>query len=126
MLTLIVLICVVLFLFGLVQWARGGAVLWEVFRTSKTDRDSAHKELESMADELLKSSFRIVGVLGLCVLAFIMVTIVIDLLQLDWLDKLSFRANRFWGNPAARSTVSETSRTNRDDIWRSMGSRMRR
>ena len=143
MLPLILVVCAMFFLFGLVQWARGGAILWEIAHSSKPKKrasddlslepqvDEAQrmrsvKDLESMTDRLLKSSFRIIGVLALCVWVFVVVTVVLDMLGLDWLDNLDFRANRFWGNPPERSVATGPARLNRNNILRSLGSGVRR
>ncbi len=138
------------FLFGLVQWARSGAILWDVVkfsgpklrRSRKTDEDEesgeesgeesrrekeALRELESMADRLLRSSFRVLGILALCVWLFVIASVVFDLLGLDWADRLSFHANRLWGDPSVRSVRSASqSGTNSNSVLRSLGSGLRK
>ncbi|MDR1873481.1 MAG: hypothetical protein LBQ90_00500 [Synergistaceae bacterium] len=149
---LILVACVMAFLFGLVQWARGGAVLWDVIRLSrrKTVPDESGSEkteeerqkaaararrmlrdLENLTDRLLRSSFRVLGILALCVWLFVVVSVVVDVLGLDWLDNLSFRANRLWGDPYMRATYNDSQSRGaqggtRGTILRSISSGLRR
>lgn len=146
------------FLFGLIQWARSGAVLWDILRLSKyrpssrtagtvetaeteaTEkkldekdekellRKSIHK-LELTMDEFLRSSFRVLGILAIGVWIFVVASVVMDMLGLDWLARLSFTANRIIGNPTVRASYNsprsaESGR--RSEAIRSMGSNMRR
>ncbi|MDR3265222.1 MAG: hypothetical protein LBT15_04325 [Synergistaceae bacterium] len=147
---LILVICGAVFLFGLVQWARGGAILWDIVRFSRrrpgggkngaadTDEEKkaaeirsakAMRDMERMVDGLLRSSFRVLGVLALFVWLFVAASVVIDALGLDWLDNLSFRANRLWGDPTVRSgyaTQSGGAPRGNGNILRSLGSGLRR
>jgi xanthine/uracil/vitamin C permease (AzgA family) len=136
---------VLVFLFGLVQWARSGAVLWDILRLNQSrpargvivtaenqEADArsitALRNMESVMDGLLRSSFRVLGVLALGVWLFVIASVIIDALGLDWLDSLSFQANRFWGSPATRSSYGATHRSGRDrvNVFRSLGSVLRR
>jgi hypothetical protein len=122
MLPLLVIVSVV-FLFGLVQWARGGAGLWDIHRllrhgpppnaagTKETDQDAGEslqksiQSMERMTDGLLRSSFKVMGILALGVWIFVVITVIVDMLGLDWLDRASsYSSNRVVGNPQARST----------------------
>ncbi|MDR3230550.1 MAG: hypothetical protein LBT65_03850 [Synergistaceae bacterium] len=146
---LILVVCGITFLFGLVQWARGGAILWDVVWFARrisggaendADGDADEKkeaariraakalrEMERMVDGLLRSSFRILGVLALCVWLFVAVSVIVDVLGLDWLDNLSFRANRLWGDPTVRAGYgARTGGGSRSDALRSLGSGLRR
>lgn len=133
------------FLFGLVQWARGGAILWDVIRFSrrrpqrspKTDEEEGAageekreeetlRELESMTDRLLRSSFRVLGILALCVWLFVIATIVSDILGLGWMDRLSFQTNRLWGDPTVRAGARSSQSGNRNSVLRSLGSGLRK
>ena len=138
-----------LFLFGLVQWARSGAILWDIRHLLKNhpveefvvrrretpaprmgidgdapivvERDDesrkrdfvrrSMREMESLFDGLLRSSFRVLGVLALCVWLFVMLSVALDVLELDWMDRLSFTANRILGNPIVRARGPVTTGT---------------
>ena len=121
----------IVFLFGLVQWARSGALLWDIHRllkpglqsgtadTARTamdrkeiarEKESLQKsiqKMESMMDSLLKSSFQAMAVLGLLVWLLVAAVVVMDMFNLDWRDRLAFfspnRSNRVVGSPAARA-----------------------
>ena len=145
-----VVVSVIFFLYGLVQWARGGAALWELRQISRgrknataddseteeapdseirggPRRQTSARDLEKLTDVLLRSSFRVIGILAICVWVFVVFSVVVDMLGLDWLDNLSFRANRFWGNPAVRAGTSGSGGGNsRNNILRSLGSGVRR
>jgi hypothetical protein len=138
----------VFFLFGLVQWARSGAVLWDIVRLSRRRTDNggektaeerqaskartgkALREMEKLTDSLLRSSFRVLGVLALCVWLFIIASVVIDAMGLDWLDNLSFRAASLWGDPFTRSGYVTQPRNapggTQGNVLRSLGSGLRR
>ena len=151
----------IVFLFGLLQWARSGAVLWDIHsllkrgsdlssdaaNTRETGRDETARRKESLnntvqrmettMDGLLRSSFRILGVLALCVWAFVTLSLIVDMLGLNWLDRLSFSSNRVIGNPTVRSGRSSSGFSftgaggsggarGRGDTVRSMGSGLRR
>ena len=85
-------------------------------------------------DGLLRSSFKVLGILGLCVWAFVTFSLIVDMLGLNWLDRLSFSPNRIVGNPTARSGRSGfgsfgsgSGRSGgRGDTFRSLGSGVRR
>ena len=135
------------FLFGLIQWARSGAVLWDIFRFSKhglpsdaadaadtaeTRKETLRKSIQRMEitmDELLRSSFKVLSILALGVWILVVASVVMDMLGLDWLDRLSFSTHRIMGNPTARASHNNSRSENsgrRNEALRSMGSGMRR
>ena len=141
----LVAVGVVVFLIGLVQWARSGAVLWDIHRLTKHGRPTAEdpgetkageketlqksiQRMEVTMDGLLRSSLKVLGVLALCVWVFVMITVVVDMLGLDWLDRLSFSANRMIGSPTVRAGSNRAGggSSARGDTLRSMGSGVRR
>ena len=155
--TFLLIIAGIVFLFGLVQWARSGALLWDIHRlmhhgsTSAADgmeggikeearrKESLKQSIQKMEitmDGLLRSSFKLLGVLALCVWIFVMISVVADMAGLDWLDRLSFSANRILGNPTVRASnrpagynSNTTLRGNagaRNDRFRSLGAGVRR
>ena len=125
--TFLLVVVVVIFAFGLVQWARGGAMLWDIHLLLKQGGDSSpdaadtretyrydntrEKEsiktniqrMEATMDGFLKSSFKVLGVLALCVWAFVTFSLIVDMLGLNWLDRLSFSPNRVVGSPTVRA-----------------------
>ena len=155
--TFLLVIGGLVFLFGLVQWARSGALLWDVHRLlhhgptpdteemeEKLGRETRKNEslkqsvqsMEMTMDGLLRSSFKMLGILALCVWIFVVLSVVTDMMGLDWLDRLSFSANRILGNPTVRAanrpagynsnTILRGSATARNDRLRSLGSGVRR
>ena len=118
----------VVFLLGLVQWARSGAILWDVHRLlhhgappdaedkeerlrGETRKESLKKSVQSMEmtmDGLLRSSFKLLGILALCVWIFVVFSVIADMMGLDWLDRLSFSANRVLGSPTVRASNRPT------------------
>ena len=124
MLSFLLVVACVVFLFGLVQWARSGALLWDIRRLLKygpsgnaggkegekaAQRESLQKSIqnmEMMTDGLLKSSFRVLGALALCVWIFIVASFIAEILGLDWADRMSFSTNRMWGSTVARSAYN--------------------
>ena len=126
----LIVIAGIVFVFGLVQWARSGAILLDIHRLlkyglspeaadsdtialqSESKQKARQKDLlqrsiqhmEMTTDGLLKSSFKILGVLALGVWIFIIASVVVDMLGLDWMSRLSFSTNRAVGSPTVRST----------------------
>jgi xanthine/uracil/vitamin C permease (AzgA family) len=108
---LILVTCGAIFLFGLVQWARSGAVLWDIFRLAESSRDpkawqdaaERMRSMESAMERLLRSSFRVLVTLAVVVWLFVVVVVIVDALGLGWLDGMSFQANRLFGNPSVRA-----------------------
>jgi xanthine/uracil/vitamin C permease (AzgA family) len=108
---LVLAACGAVFLFGLVQWARSGAVLWDIFRlvrstqTLKEKQAAAErvKNMESLMERLLRSSFRVLGALAAIVWLFVVASVIVDALGLDWLDNVSFQTHRLFGDPTVRA-----------------------
>jgi len=141
----------IVFLFGLLQWARSGALLWDIHQllkfsqpssTAQTemDRKEVAREKESLQktvqnmersmDVFLKSSLKILGILALCVWIFVVAVVVMDMLNLDWLDMHGFSSNRVLGAPSARSSFNSGSTgsagRDRSTMLRHLGSGIRR
>ena len=138
--TILWIVCTVVFIFGLIQWARSGAVLWDIFHIeeNKDPEDLAGKQRKELAiqrmerdsDALLRSSFRIIGVLALATWVFLTLTVVFDSLGIDLIDRLSFKARSFWGSPVVRAGNTNTSAAaggnRREDLLKSLGGGLRR
>jgi hypothetical protein len=85
------------------------------------------RDLEITTDNLLRSSFRILGMLALVVWLFVIASVIIDVLGLDWLDRLNFQTNRLTGDPYARSAYNPRNQgVNRGNVFQSLGSGLRR
>ena len=144
---LLIVVCVV-FLLGLLQWARSGAILWDIHllmkrgqpadeadldaRERAAARESAResrqrtiRNMEAMMDGFLRSSLRILGLLAICVWAFVIFSVIVDALGLNWLDRVSFSAHRAWSGPTTRA-FSRSTPNFRNDTLRSLGSGVRR
>ncbi len=126
------------FLFGLVQWARGGAALWSLLRlkrkarsadsAERTREDAELRRAERATDHFLRSSFRVIGILAIVMWLFLGATVVLDLLGIDWMDRISSRARTFWGSPVYnRAPVTTThAPTKRNNILKSLGEKLRK
>jgi len=148
MLTLLIVIVGIIFLFGLVQWARSGALLWDIYELLKhghlsgaaeagTPHENARKEnvqksiqrMEITMDRLLRSSVKVLGALAICIWLFVAVFFVADMLGLYWSDWIS-SPHRATGNPAIRSAAGTARSTParsgaRNDRAREMGASFR-
>jgi hypothetical protein len=133
MLTFLLLTGGVIFMFGLIQWARSGVLLWDarqIFRRdiSIYEKKSLIRNMETQTDGLLKSSFKLFGALGICVWIFVIATVVMDT---NW-SNIIVPANRVIGNPAARASFNNDSPARiaagryRNSILRSMGAKINR
>jgi len=143
MLLFLLIIGGIVFLFGLVQWSRSGAILWDLRKFLKHDMSSdvstdekkslqrIIRKMETKTDGLLKSSFKLVGVLGLCVWLFVIAFVAMDMLGIDWSNKTTW-ANHVLGSPTIRagfnsgSTARGATGANRNDALLAMGSTFRR
>jgi len=147
---LILVIVSIVFLFGLIQWARSGAVLWDILRlsrygapgaantaeTEETEKPDGKdlllksiKKMETTMDGLLLSSFKVLGILALGVWVFVVASVVMDMFGLNWTNRLSFSGNRVVGNPTVRAGYNNSRSENsgrRNEALRTMGSSMRR
>ena len=138
MLLLLGVLALALFLFGLVQWARSGASLWTLLRLKRGGRPSSPSErireeseihrAEKLTDQLLRSSFRVICVLALGMWLALGIVVLLDLMGIDWIDRLSTRARTFWGSPVYRNFPAATvhTPTRRDNFLKLMGESMRR
>ena len=125
----VIVIAGIVFVFGLVQWARSGAILLDIHRLLKdglsqdaadsdtivlqsepkqkaSQKELLHRSIQRMemtTDGLLRSSFKVLGILALGMWIFIIASVLVDMLGLDWMGRLSFSANRVIGSPTARS-----------------------
>ena len=153
--TFLLAIVGVIFLIGLVQWARSGAILWDIHQllkhrhslstdtTATTEMDRREKlspgetlqksiqHMEITMESFLRSSIKVLSVLALCVWIFVMISVVVDMLGLDWLDRLSFSTNRLIGSPTARANRSafnynRAGGASRGNTLRGIGSGLRR
>lgn len=136
--TLLGVLGAALFLFGLVQWARGGAALWSILRFKRrsqsadtVERAQEYAELrkaEKETDRFLRSSFKVIGILAVVMWLFLGITVLLDFLNIDWLDRLSTRARTFWGSPVYnRAPITTThTPTKRNNILRSLGENLRK
>ena len=124
-------IAIAIFLFGLVQWAYSGAGLWSVWSLKKALRFASRREwaekedeirrTEKRTDQSLMSSFKVIGILAAVMWLFLGVTVLLDLLGIDWVSRISARAQTFWGSPAYNSApVTTQSPARRSDIMKSI------
>ena len=148
MMSFLLIIGGIIFLFGLVQWARSGVILWDLHEFLKrdlllgvsTDEKTTEKKksmqriirkMETKIDGLLKSSFNLVAVLALCVWLFVIAFVTMDMLGIDWSNRTS-RSNQVLGSPTARaglnnaSTARSATVVNQHDAIFAMGSNLRR
>jgi len=148
----------IIFMFGLVLWARSGAALWEINELLRSKRVllsaggkmkmGEHDDIinikkniqktiqrrEITMDSLLMSSFKILGLLAICVWIFVAFSFVMDSLGDNWADKLGFSSHRISGSPIIHSKHSgnnfswpqRAKASNRNDRLYAMGSRFNR
>ena len=131
MVILLIIVGLAVFLFGLIQWARGGAALWFLLRLKRGARpsnplkrawESAEiRRAEKATDQLLRSSFKVIGILAIGMWLFLGLTVLLDLLGVDWVSRISTRAQTFWGSPVYNRTPATTqSPARRGDIMKSL------
>ena len=130
-------VAIAIFLFGLVQWAYSGAALWSVWNLKKDLRSASRDELEEKEDEirrtekrtdqLLMSSFKVIGILAAAMWLFLGLTVVLDLMGINWISTLSSRARTFWGSPAAYTSAPAATRSPvQSSILKSLGNALRK
>jgi len=124
------------FLFGLYQWAQGGATLWRIFRLRREEKEKrftreeireAEKEvqkLEKAADQTISASFRIIAILAVIVWLFFGITMVLDMFGINWVSTFSSRAKSYWSQPGVTDTHLNTQ--GRNDMLRNMGAGIRK
>jgi len=133
----------IIFIIGLIQWARSGVILWDIRQFLKRhmplnesiDRKKPMqriiRKMETKTDDLLRSSFKLMGVLALCIWFFVIAFVAMDMMGIDWSNK-NISANHVLGNSPIRSAFNSgsTARTasgeNRNVIFLAMGSNFRR
>ena len=136
MLWIIALIAATIFIFGLLNWARGGAGLFQIFKLkrrsdsmSEDEREAAEREvkrLERAADNSLRASFRIICALAVFIWLFLAVTVVLNMMGIDWTSEFTSRAKAYWtGSTTNHSGHVQGSAAARNDILRGMGSGMK-
>ena len=123
-----------IFLFGLYQWAQGGANLWRIFSIRRHEKDLATREekaqaerevkqLEQAADRTISASFRIIAVLAVLVWVFLGVTMILEMFGINWISTISTHARNYWSAPGIESQQYTQSR---NDMLRNMGNNLRR
>ena len=130
---IIAFILATIFLVGLIQWAQGGADLWKIFRLKRREKflsreevieaENEVKKLEQSADRTIGASFRIIAVLAVLVWVMLGITMILDLLGINWVSSLSTRAKTYWSQPGMESQQNTQSRS---DMLRNMGNNLRR
>ncbi|MBQ6738180.1 MAG: hypothetical protein IJM82_02295 [Synergistaceae bacterium] len=130
---IIAFILATIFLVGLIQWAQGGADLWRIFRLKRREKflsreevieaENEVKKLEQSADRTIGASFRIIAVLAVIVWVMLGITMILDLLGINWVSSLSTRAKTYWSQPGMESQQNTQSRS---DMLRNMGNNLRR
>ena len=128
-------IAVTIFLFGLYQWAQGGASLWRIFRIKREEKnqklsreeikaaENEIKQLERAADRTITASFKIIAVLAVLVWIFLGLTMILEMFGINWVSTFSSRAKTYWSQPGTESQINTQ---NRSDMLRNMGNSLRR
>ncbi len=125
-------IAATIFLYGLYQWAAGGANLWRIFQIRRNAAymtneelkraEQEIKQLESHTDRTLGLSFKIIGAIAVLIWAFLGVTTILNMFGIDLIGNMSSRAKMYWAQPevSAKKAVQ-----NRSKMLRDMSSRLR-
>lgn len=134
MIILLSFIGVTVFLFGLYQWASGGAALWRIFSLRKMEKDLPSEErrlaerevhqLEQSADRAVSASFKIIAGLAVAVWIFLGLQMILELFGVNMLRSISTTAHQYWAQPQTTNTNSPTQM--RNDMLRNMGNNLRR
>lgn len=134
MIVLLSFIGVTVFLFGLYQWASGGAALWRIFTLRKMEKDLPSeermqaerevKQLEANADRAVSASFRIIAGLAVAVWIFLGVQMILELFGVNMIGSISSTARQYWSQPQVQNTNNPTQM--RNDMLRNMGNNLRR
>ena len=124
------------FLFGLYQWAQGGATLWRIFRIkreekeghlSREERREVEKEVEKLekaADRTITASFKIIAILAVFFWLFFGVTLLLDMFGINWIGTFSSRAKTYWSQPGV--TTNHISTQGGNDMLRNIGAGVRK
>ncbi len=128
MFTILLTVSAIVFIFGLVQWARGGAVLWDISRLKRTPRDkserTAVKNKQKLIDSLLQSSFKTIGFLALAMWLLLSVVMILDKLDIDIWN--SFKLHGIYGAPNVRATKITDNAGKRGLVIKSLGEGLRK
>ena len=134
MIVLLSFIGVTVFLFGLYQWASGGAALWRIFTLRKMEKDLPSeermqaerevKQLEANADRAVSASFRIIAGLAVAVWIFLGVQMILELFGVNMIGSITSTARQYWSQPQVQNTNNPTQM--RNDMLRNMGNNLRR
>ena len=130
-------VAIAVFLFGLVQWAYSGAGLWSVWSLKKDLRSASRDELaekegkirrtEKRADQLMMTSLKVIGVLAVVMWLFLGLTVVLDLMGINWISTLSSRARTFWASSDAYTSAPAATRPPlRNSVLRFLGGALRK
>ena len=123
------------FLFGLFQWAQGGANLWKIFRIRREEKEKKLsreeikaaekevKELEKAADRTISASFRIIAILAVILWIFFGVTLLLEMFGINWVSTFSSREQSYWTQPG---TENHLNTQNRNDMLRNIGTGLRK
>ena len=122
------------FILGLLQWARSGAGLWRIMdirrgaaSLTEEERKEAEGEvrrLEQATDRALFASLRIIGFLAAALWLILGVTIVLDLLGIDWMHRTSTRARTYWHSMTTGTSHQRPSSQN--DVLKNLGGGLRK
>ena len=133
MVVIFAFIAATIFLAGLYQWALGGASLWQIFRIRRGEKEMSSeekqaaerevKQLEESADRTISSAMRIIAVLAVLVWLFLGVTMILEMLGINWASSMFTRAKSYWSAPGMESHLSTQ---NRNETLRNMGNSFRR
>lgn len=134
MIVLLSFIGVTVFLFGLYQWASGGAALWRIFTLRKMEKDLPSeermqaerevKQLEANADRAVSASFRIIAGLAVAVWIFLGVQMILEMFGVNMIGSITSTARQYWSQPQVQNTNNPTQM--RNDMLRNMGNNLRR
>lgn len=137
MLLIIIFVAFSVFIFGLFQWAKGGATLWRIRdirrrqrsgELSEEERRQAVKDIRSLekgADKAISGSFKFIGALAVFTWVFLGVTMLLDLLGINWVSALSGRAARYWNANASTSVYGSSITAERNDMLKNLGSSLK-
>ncbi|MBR1671577.1 MAG: hypothetical protein IJ702_01485 [Fretibacterium sp.] len=136
---LLAFVAFTVFLLGLLQWARSGAGIWQIFTLRRRERALSGEErekakgeirrLERSSDRALLASFRMLGFLALGIWVVLLVIMVINFLGMgNWMDNhlntLSLRARSYWNTGLPDNGPQST--PERQNILRNMGVNLRK
>ncbi len=132
MITIFVFIAMTIFLFGLYQWAKGGATLFQIFRIRRQEQglrkserqklEEQVQQLERATDSTLRTSFRLLGFLAVFLWVVLGATIILDMMGIDWVGRVTARAQQYWSQTQTNTSLTQ----NRSNVLRNMGNNLRK